>query len=237
MEPRSTTGSTYEVARAAAFIGYKLICQHEGINVVLEQASAIPRWTDTRWNGYLSNLAPSEFRSRYERWLPESLTGRECLALIGAHVDPFTTVYPDTEYPVRAAVRYATEENLRVQTVRALLESSSSGTSDSTAKLIGEIFCQSHVAYAECGLGSDACDELVSRALTSGFAGAKMTGGGAGGVVAILGRPEGLSAIHQIAQDYGAERGALPYLFEGSSNGVDTSGIRIHQLLSAQERQ
>jgi L-arabinokinase len=237
MEPRSTTGTTYEAARAAAFIGYKLICQHEGINVIVEKESAISRCTDTRWKGYLSNLPPSEFRSRYELWLPELLTGRECLALIGAHVDPFTTVYPDTEYPVRAAVRYATEENFRVQTVRALLESSSSATSDSTAKLIGEIFCQSHVAYAECGLGSMGCDELVSRALTSGFAGAKMTGGGAGGVVAILGRPEGLSAIQQIAQDYGADRGALPYLFEGSSNGVDTSGIRIHQLLSAQETQ
>jgi L-arabinokinase len=237
MEPRSTTGTTYEAARAAAFIGYKLICQHEGIDVILEQASTIPRWTDTRWKGYLSNLALSEFRSRYERWLPESLSGRECLTRIGAHVDPFTTVYPDTEYPVRAAVRYATEENLRVQTVRALLESSSSATSDSTAKLIGEIFCQSHVAYAECGLGSDACDELVSRALKSGFAGAKMTGGGAGGVVAILGRPEGQSAIQRIAQDYGAERSTMPYLFEGSSNGVDTSGIRIHQLLSIQERQ
>jgi L-arabinokinase len=137
---------------------------------------------------------------------------------------------------VRAAVRYATEENLRVQTVYALLESSSSGTSDSTVKLIGEILCQSHGAYAECGLGSEACDELVARALKSGFAGAKMTGGGAGGVVAILGRPDSRCAIHRIAQDYAAESGEMPYLFEGSSNGVDASDIRIHQLPALQER-
>jgi galactokinase len=237
MAPRSTAGTAYETARAAAFIGYKLICQHDGIDVVLEEGSAIPRWTDSRWNGYLSNLAPSEFRSRYERWLPESLNGHECLARLGTHADPFTTIHPDTRYPVRAAVRYAAEENLRVQTVRALLESSSSGTSDSTVKLIGEIFCQSHAAYAECGLGSEACDELVARALKSGFAGAKMTGGGAGGVVAILGRPAGRCAIQRIAQEYAADRGAMPHIFEGSSNGVDASGVRIHQVHSLQEKQ
>ena len=236
MEPRSTSGIAYETARAAAFIGYKLICQYDEIDVIPEDASAIPRWTDSRWNGYLSNLVPSEFRSRYERWLPESLSGRECLSRVGAHADPFTTIYPGTEYPVRAAVRYAVEENLRVQTVRALLESSSSGASDSTVKLIGEILCHSHAAYAECGLGSEACDELVARALESGFAGAKMTGGGAGGVVAILGRPDSRCAIHGIVQDYAAERGATPYLFEGSANGVDASGVRIHLLTALQER-
>ncbi len=235
MARRATIGTAYETARAAAFIGYKLICQHDGIEVTREEGSAIPRWTDRRWNGYLSNLTPSEFRSRFERCLPESLSGRECLACIGEHIDPFTTVYPDTEYPVRAAVRYAVEENLRVQQVRLLLESSSSGTSDSTVKLIGEILCQSHLAYAECGLGSEACDELVSRALKRGFAGAKMTGGGAGGVVAILGGPKDRSEIRRIAQDYAAERGAMPYLFEGSSNGVDASGIFIHHLPALQE--
>ena len=85
MVARSTTGVAYETARAAAFIGYKLICQYEGIDVTPEKGSGIPRWTDSRWKGYLSNLAPSEFRSRYERWLPESLDGREFLERAGEH--------------------------------------------------------------------------------------------------------------------------------------------------------
>jgi galactokinase len=237
MEPRSTSGAAYEAARAAAFIGYKLICQRNGFDVFAEEISGIPRWADLRWNGYLSNLAPSEFRSSYERWLPESLSGRECLARVGVHADPFTTIHPETEYPVRAAVRYATEENLRVQLIYTLLESCASGTSDSTLKLIGEILCQSHAAYAECGLGSAACDELVERALNTGFAGAKMTGGGAGGVVAVLGRPGGRTAIHCIAQGYAAERGTMPHIFEGSSDGVDAAGVCIQQLLSLQGKQ
>jgi L-arabinokinase len=100
------------------------------------------------------------------------------------------------------------------------------GESENTPQLIGDILCQSHAAYRECGLGSDDCDELVSRALNAGFFGAKMTGGGAGGVVAILGRPEDGDSIASLARDYAAGRSAMPHIFEGSSAGVDTFGVR-----------
>jgi L-arabinokinase len=230
MVPRSTAGVAYETARAAAFMGYKLICQYEGIDLTQSEISGIPRWTDARWGGYLSNLAPSEFRSRYERRLPESLSGREFLERAGEHVDPFTKVDQDTDYPVRAAVRYATEENLRVQTMYKLLDAATWSGSDSSLGLIGEILCQSHVAYSECGLGSEACDELVSRALQKGFPGAKMTGGGAGGVVAILGRSGDRFAIRSVAEEYGAGHSTVPYIFEGSSSGVDAFGVRTLQL-------
>lgn len=235
MVSRSTTGLAYETARAAAFIGYKLICQHEKIEVRTEEISGIPRFTDSRWNGYLSNLAPSEFRSRYERLLPESLSGREFFECSEEHVDPFTVVDLDREYPVRSAVRYATEENFRVQIFNAVLKASPSG-SQSLLQLIGEILCQSHGAYAECGLASEACDELVSRALKAGFPGAKMTGGGAGGVVAILGcsGSESRHAIHEIAKQYGANCDAMPYIFDGSSSGVDAFGVRSIQLAPSQ---
>lgn len=236
MAPRSTTGLAYETARAAAFIGYKLICQHERIEVVPDATSGIPRFTDPRWNGYLSNLAPSEFRSRYERLLPESLSGRGFLERAGEHADPFTVVDLDREYPVRAAVRYATEENFRVQMFNTLLKALSSNGSHHLLQLMGEVLCQSHAAYADCGLSSVACDELVTRALKAGFPGAKMTGGGAGGVVAILGPsgPESLHSVHHIAQQYGAEREAMPHIFGGSSSGVDAFGVRTVQLAPLQ---
>ncbi|GGG87541.1 galactokinase [Edaphobacter dinghuensis] len=230
MVPRSTTGAPYETARAAAFIGYKLICQREGIDVIPTKMSGIPRWTDSRWHGYLSNLTPSEFRSKYESVLPELLSGREFLECAGEHVDPFTKVDPDRSYPVRAAVRYATEENLRVQMIRTLFESADRTRSNNSSQLIGEILYQSHVAYRECGLGSEACDELVSCALDAGFIGAKMTGGGAGGVVAILGSSGDQDAIHSVARKYAAGLDAMPHIFEGSSGGVDAFGIRTFEL-------
>jgi galactokinase len=227
MVPRSTNGRSYEIARAAAFMGYKLICQRERLEVISEKIQGLPRWTDSRWHGYISSLALSDFRANYERWLPESLNGRDFLAIAGEHADPFTRIDMDAEYPVRAAVRYAIEEHLRVRTVTALLQAD---LSNDTLALIGEILCQSHIAYAECGLGCDACDELVARSLKAGFPGAKMTGGGAGGVVAILGRSSSRDSVLRIAEEFAATRSAMPHIFEGGSNGVDTFGVHVLKL-------
>lgn len=232
MASRATNSAAYETARAAAFMGYKLICLHEGIETIPEPDAEIPRWTDSRWNGYLSNLAPSDFRAKYERWLPESLSGREFLLRAGEHVDPFTSIDPDREYPVRGAARYATEENLRVRMIAALLDSAPSKIPDCTLHLIGEILCQSHTAYSECGLGSEACDQLVSLARDAGFAGAKMTGGGAGGVVAVLGRSGDESALKRMVQEYASMCGSMPHIFQGSSNGADAFAVRALQLPS-----
>ncbi|MBT9330605.1 galactokinase [Paracidobacterium acidisoli] len=234
MVSRSTTGAAYETARAAAFMGYSLICRKDNLDVVPDADSQIPRYTDRRWKGYLSNISPSVFRAEYERWLPERLSGDEFLEHAGPHVDPFTGISPGTEYPVRAAVRYAVEEHFRVQTVYALLRTISRDNFEDVIHLVGEIFRQSHIAYAECGLGSDACDELVSLALHAGFPGAKMTGGGAGGVVAVLGRCEDRPLLHSIALEYASRRQSVPYIFEGSSDGTDLSGVCTMHLPSLQ---
>jgi len=60
----------------------------------------------------------------------------------------------------------------------------------------------------------------VARALRTGFPRAKMTGGGAGGVVAVLARSEDRAAFESLAREFAAESGASPYLFEGSSAGA-----------------
>jgi len=230
MVPRSTTGIAYESARVAAFMGYKLICQREGVPIFQEPRARISRRTDSRWNGYLSNLDPSEFRMRFEHGLPASLSGREFLAAAGEHVDPFTRITPEREYPVRAAVRYAIEENARVQRFYALLRNPEAHSSETWLRVAGELLCQSHAAYTECGLGSSVCDELVARALRAGFPGAKMTGGGAGGVVAVLGRSEDRPAFESLVRGFAAESGSTPSLFDSSSAGADAFGVRTVDL-------
>jgi L-arabinokinase len=230
MVPRSTTGIAYQAARAAAFMGYKLICRWEGIQIFPEPRAKIPRWTDSRWNGYLSNLDPSEFRARFEHRLPTAISGHEFLATAGEHVDPFTQIDPEREYPVRAAVRYAIEENERVHRLYALLKDPGIRISESWLRVAGELLCQSHAAYTECGLGSSVCDDLVTRALRAGFPGAKMTGGGAGGVVAVLGRTEDWPVFESLAREFAADSGAAPHLFEGSSAGADAFGVNTLRL-------
>lgn len=224
---RSTTSSAYEAARAAAFMGYRILCQWKNIPLTLDRATSIPRWTDPLWNGYLSNLRPSELRSRYEIRLPDSMRGSDFLQLYGKHVDPFTTVEPDRWYPVRAAVRYASEEHMRIQVARALLQEGSAAPLEPRLHLLGELMHESHTAYAECGLGATACDTLVELARQYGLYGAKMTGGGGGGVVALLGTSDQEDAVVAVAAEYAQRCGGTPGIFTGSSNGADLSGIAM----------
>lgn len=219
----AVTGIEYEAARAAAFMGYKLICDWEGLPVRLDSSGRIPRYADARWNGYLSNVAPSLFRSRYEGRVPARMSGAEYLAAGQVHADPFTTVRPEVEYRVRACTRYAVEENHRIELFVELARRAGPGV------LMGELMYQSHYSYTECGLGCGATDLLVelvrAEGAANGLYGAKITGGGAGGTVAVLGRHDAGSAFRRVVERYAQARGFQPYVFEGSSAGADRFGV------------
>jgi len=101
------SGIEYEAARAAAFMGYRIICAEQGLQVVKDTSGEIARFTDPLYNGYLANMSPSVFARKFERSLPEQMTGREFLELYGTHVDPATQVLPDHVYNVRANTKYA----------------------------------------------------------------------------------------------------------------------------------
>jgi L-arabinokinase len=216
------SGIEYEAARAGAFMGYKLICDWENLPVRRDDSGQIPRWTDPRWNGYLANLSPSLFRARYESRLRETLTGEEYLRDGQVHVDPFTRMRPEVTYRVRACTRYAVEENFRVHLFAELARGGVG------FEQMGDLMYQSHHAYTECGLGCEATDLLVDlvreAGAASGLLGAKVTGGGAGGTVAVLGRKDARPAFDRVISRYAKERGFTPYVFEGSSLGADRFG-------------
>ncbi len=219
------SGIEYEAARAGAFMGYKLICDWEGVPVRREESGQIPRWTDPRWNGYLANLSPSLFRARFESRLPEMMSGADYLRDGQVHVDPFTRMRPEVAYRVRACARYAVEENFRVHLFAELARG------EVGFEQMGDVMYQSHYAYTECGLGCEATDLLVElvreEGVTNGLFGAKVTGGGAGGTVAVLGRKDAQPAFERVVNRYAAARKITPYVFEGSSMGADRFGIRI----------
>ncbi len=89
---------------------------------------------------------------------------------------------------------------------------------------------QSHWSYTECGLGCEATDQLIElvrqHAGEDLLFGAKITGGGAGGTVAVLGSAEGADAFQRVVVDYGKKHAFAPYVFEQSSIGADRFGIR-----------
>jgi L-arabinokinase len=61
----------------------------------------------------------------------------------------------------------------------------------------------------------------------SGLLGAKITGGGAGGTVAVLGwnTPAAEQAFSCIVEKYQVASGIAPYIFRGSSPGADAFGV------------
>nr|CAB3502561.1 unnamed protein product [Digitaria exilis] len=96
---------------------------------------------------------------------------------------------------------------------------------------------QCHYSYNACGLGSDGTDRLVnlvqeiqhrktSRGGGPSLFGAKITGGGSGGSVCVIGKNSLRSSeeIFEIQRRYKAATGYLPIVFEGSSPGAGTFG-------------
>ncbi|HEX7394198.1 MAG TPA: galactokinase family protein, partial [Anaerolineaceae bacterium] len=222
----SVAGIEYESARAATFMGYRFLCDWEKLDPILNESGALPRWVEPKWNGYLANLAPSEFRAKYEAILPESMSGAEFNKLYAIHLDPFTPVHPEVVYPVRAATRYAVEENWRVQSFFSLISRPAKLLDTDTGALLGELMYLAHLGYSECGLGSEATDKIVEyvrEEKAHDLLGAKITGGGAGGTVAILGwnTPIAEASFQHVLGKYAAWSKSEPYVFSGSSAGCD----------------
>ncbi len=207
----AVTGSDYGTVRTAAFMGYKIITQH---------ARRDP------WNGYLANIDPVEFEEHLERHLPAEMTGAAFLSHYGGIHDTVTSVAPDRTYPVRVATRHPVMENPRVERFADLLARMEA---DEMAAIdMGALMLESHASYSACGLGSDGTDALVQLAIEAGPArgifGAKITGGGSGGTVAILARSDALQAVYQIADAYRKRMNLEPEIFAGSGPGLTTLG-------------
>lgn len=226
----SVAGIEYESARTATFMGYRFLCDFEKLEPMLDESGALPRWIESKWNGYLANVSPSQFRTKYESRLPESMSGLAFNKLYSTHLDPFTPVRTEVTYPVRAATRYAVEENWRVQSFFSLISRPAELLDSGTGALLGELMYLAHLGYSECGLGSEATDrivEFVREENEHSLLGAKITGGGAGGTVAILGwnTPTSEASFQRVLGKYAAWSKSEPYVFSGSSAGCDVFGI------------
>ena len=203
----SVAGADYGSVRIGAFMGRRI----------------------AGWADYLANMTPSLLAQRYEAMLPDQITGSEFLSRYGSHDDPVTTIEPARTYAVRRPTTHPVHEHHRVQCFAEVL-----GRPESPARnqLLGELMYQSHASYSACGLGCPATDLLVELVRQGGPAaglyGAKATGGGSGGTVAVLGSTQAGPAIRQLCDDFARQTGHTPFVFSGSSPGAAATGtIRI----------
>jgi galactokinase len=220
----SISGADYGSVRVGAFMGYRIIADLAGLNVT-SAADGRVRIDDPVWGGYLSNVTPKEFEQVYAAAIPERMTGARFLKRYHGTTDEVTRVHPDRTYAVRSPTAHAIYEHQRVRDFAELLKPANRPL---RLELLGELMYQSHASYSACGLGSDGTNRLVELVRAAGppagLYGAKITGGGSGGTVAVLGTREARSSLNKIAEQYAIETGYLPYLFEGSSAGSAAFG-------------
>ena len=216
-------GADYRTVRTAAFMGYRIIAELAGLSSKQADGGHLVV-DDQRWNGYLANIAPGDFEREYAPHIPEHMSGDDFLDKYDGVTDTVTSVDPMVEYPVLAATRHPIYEHPRVNSFAAILKN---WKGDEQARKLGELMYESHVSYSKCGLGSDGTDALVALVRASaedGLYGAKITGGGSGGTVAVLGRRGAGEAVYKVAACYREQTDYEPAIISGSSPGARAFG-------------
>jgi L-arabinokinase len=216
----AVTGSDYGSVRVGAFMGYRIIAELAGLKVKADTIGEPAQVDDPRWCGYLANITPSEFEQQYAARLPERIEGAEFLSRYKGTTDTVTRVASERSYAVRVPTAHPIYEHHRV---RLFEESLRGEINEERMRLAGELMYQSHASYSACGLGSEATDRIVELASAAGpergIYGAKITGGGSGGTVAILSHRDAGPVVAGVAEKYARETGYQPYIFFGSSPG------------------
>ncbi|HXW08382.1 MAG TPA: galactokinase family protein [Vicinamibacterales bacterium] len=228
----AVTGADYGAVRVGAFMGYRILAGLAGLRVLPGDREGHVRVDDPVWHGYLANVGREAF-CRFAQHIPEELDGAAFLGQYQGTTDLVTRVEPARRYAVRTPAAHPVYEHERVtEWARGLSPASSAGPAHPDAARLGALMYESHASYSACGLGSDGTDRLVALAraagVTRGIYGAKITGGGSGGTVALLADASAGDAVRAIARDYAGETGRDAYVFEGSSPGAARAGpIRL----------
>jgi L-arabinokinase len=221
MVRHSVADNPYSDTRIGAFMGRRII------NTLREKSGKEPL-------GFLTEVTPQEFHAEYKKELPESILGSNFLSRYKTHDDTVTTIQPETTYRVAGPTRHPIEENGRVlRFMDHLREAPAKG--EAVLIAAGDLMYGSHESYrANCNLSVGEVEFLVEavrkRGASKGLYGAKITGGGTGGTVAVFGKLDALNKeIPSIAQEYSRRIGVMPDIFEGTSPGAMEFGARRYR--------
>jgi L-arabinokinase len=212
MVKHSVGGVQYGDVRIGAFMGKRII------NDIRAKNGESPL-------RYLTELTIDSFEKNYKALLPENMIGSEFLAEYQTHEDPITHIQPDANYRILGPAAHPVCENHRVLKFMDCLKEAREGNQ---AALIaaGEYMFGSHDSYRDnCLLSVPEVDFIVdavrARGPQKGLYGAKITGGGSGGTVAVFGDQEALAReVPIIIREYKRLTGLDADVFEGTSPGA-----------------
>ncbi|NLX13244.1 MAG: hypothetical protein GXY44_06260 [Phycisphaerales bacterium] len=182
---------------------------------------------------YLANISPSEYTRRFRNELPVKLRGRDFLGHFGQPSGFEVQVDPAKIYKVRSRTEHHIYENDRTHRfVERLARARRTGERDALTEA-GELMYSSHWSYGQrCGTGSIETDILVNlireQGPARGLYGAKVTGGGCGGTVAVLmaDNETAHAALPEVCEAYTQKTGHTPIILTGSMPGADHFGCR-----------
>jgi galactokinase len=212
MVKHSVGGAAYGDVRIGAFMGKRII------NSMRAKQGEKPIH-------YLTELTVDAFEQNYRARLPETMTGSEFLAEHQTHDDPITKIQPDATYRILGPSAHPVYENKRVLEFMGHLNAASANN-EAALMAAGECMFASHESYRDnCLLSVPEVDFLVETVRTrgpqKGLYGAKITGGGSGGTVAVFGKKEDLAReIPTITREYRRLTGLEADVFEGTSPGA-----------------
>lgn len=222
----AVSGADYGTVRTAAFMGYRMIAAAAGLPAFPDGARV--RIDDPRWEGHLTNLTAPEFAA-LGAGLPTEMSGAEFLERYAGITDTATHVVPEQRYPVRQATEHPVREQERVDRFTDLL--GALADDPRVAVRLGRLMRESHQSYSACGLGSEGTDRLVDLVTEAGpergLYGAKITGGGSGGTVAVLGTSQAEAAVRELATRYETQTGRTARVFTESGPGAAETGVLL----------
>jgi L-arabinokinase len=173
----SVAESPYATARTAAFMARKLVEKKLGQPFTYNSEVPLDWWHAQR-----------------NRVTPAQMIGADFLREHGTLEDALSHVVPERVYPVRAALDFPIRENARatetIFLLRALGSTPAPRARREALEIIGAYLFASHRSYSAMGLGSPETDRMVAAVKKlgpdHGFYGARISGGGSGGTVAVL---------------------------------------------------
>lgn len=165
-------------------------------------------------HGYLSRVSVNDFVERFRDRLPRRVKGADFLQGFPDAAAFAGDIDPDTLYKVRSRTEHHVYEHDRALKFSQLLSRAFRTGDDSMLTDAGALMNATHWSYGQrCALGSVATDTLVKllaqHGKSAGVYGAKISGRGCGGLVAVLLRNDetAYTAVNAAVEDYHAQTG------------------------------
>jgi len=179
-------GNAYGKVRTAAFMGLSIILQYLGVTQEAIQQHQTHANSSLPFGAYLANISVAEFEQKYAHLLPKTMTGLAFKKQFGTTTDSLSIIKDNEIYSIYHCTKHPIYENERIHHFSQLLQAESIDF-----QALGQLMLASHQGYVDCGLSCEEADFIIQQVKErAGFYGARITGGGSGGTVCILGENE-----------------------------------------------